>query len=136
MQPKIDMLALDESLKELAEFDSRKGREMFRAVMVADFSDTNSSRVTGFMDLEVGRVSVKKKEESAGFRIQEDALRIFQDLEKKAPDYSYLADNFGNVLSELGIAHAAPGNNSRLPLESRRDHGPRGVSRLSFSDLS
>jgi tetratricopeptide (TPR) repeat protein len=100
----------------------RKGREIFHKTMVKDPTDTDASRVTGFMDLEVGRVLVKKGDSSNALPLLNEALAIFQNLAKSSPEISYLSDDFANVYSELGMAYAALGSDGRLPHSIRREH--------------
>ena len=56
--------------------------------MVKDPSDTDASRVTGFMDLEVGRVLVKKGDPRAALPLLNEALETFQNLAKSSPEIS------------------------------------------------
>jgi tetratricopeptide (TPR) repeat protein len=107
---------LDEALDNF-----RRGREIFYKTMVKDPTDTDASRVTGFMDLEVGRVLVKKGDPRGALPLLHEALKTFQNLAKSSPEISYLSDDFANVYSELGMAYASLGSDLRLSHGARRE---------------
>ena len=100
----------------------RKGREIFQKAMARDPTDINASRITGFMDVEVGRILVKRGNPSAALNLLNEALQIFKNLAKSSPESSYLSDNFANVYSELGMTYAALGSDVNVPRSLRRQY--------------
>ena len=100
----------------------QKAREIFRSSMIKDPTDTNAARLTGFMDLEVGRVMVKSGNAVEALNVLREALQTFERLAKASPETASLTDNFANVYSGLGVAHAALGADTTLPGEARREH--------------
>jgi hypothetical protein len=121
----------ESSIRSLDNF--RRGRDIYQKTMARDPTDTDAARVTGFMDLEVGRVLVKKGTPAAALPLLNEALQTFQNLAKSSPEISYLSDDFGNVYSELGMTYAALGSNGKLPRSVRREHWSQGRSWYSKS---
>lgn len=74
------------------------------------------------MDVEVGRILVKRGNPSAALNLLNEALQIFKNLAKSSPESSYLSDNFANVYSELGMTYAALGSDVNVPRSLRRQY--------------
>jgi non-specific serine/threonine protein kinase/serine/threonine-protein kinase len=101
-------------------YNFRKERDIFYETVAKDPNDTNASRVTGFTDVEIGRVLVKKGDPGGALPLLKEALGIFRSLEQSSPESSYLDENFANVYGELGTTYSTLGSDLKLAHDIRR----------------
>lgn len=97
-------------------------RKIYEAQVAADPTDALSSRLVGYIDMQIAGVLVKQGKAAQGLDLLQRALVRFQEIASKAPTSNYISYNFGNVYSEMASAHVALASDNRLPVATRRTH--------------